>query len=331
MDHFDYSLFGLSFRSNFSIPVLKSLAASSASPQVEIRFGDKPRLDPTETAPSRSLIFASSTKVESGEPALRIWHVSNGALVHLEYEDGMNFWLDREGKNIWAKWPETSTLADAVSYLLGPVLGLLLRLRGIVCLHASAVAFEDYAVVFAGGDGAGKSTTAAAFAYRGHAVLSDDVVALVERDNLFYVMPAYPYISLWPDSVEMLYGPGENLPSFSQNFEKRRLALDAGGLHFEGQPLRVGAIFILGERTSDEAAPFVETMTPKESLISLVANSYAAHLVDKVTRASEFEFLGRLVSSVPMGRLRPHADPARLHHLCDLVRKARGLPLTDPT
>lgn len=331
MDSFDYTLFGLSFRSNFSIPALKNAVATFAPPQVEIRFGDEPRLDPTETAPSRSLIFASSTKVESGEPALQIWHVSNGALVHLEYEDGMNFWMDREGKNIWAKWPESSALADAASYLLGPALGLLLRLRGIVCLHASAVAFEDHAVVFAGGDGAGKSTTAAAFACRGHAVLSDDVVALVERDNSIYVMPAYPYISLWPDSVEMLHGPGENLPPISQNFEKRRLELDAGGLHFQEQPLCLGAIFVLGERTSDAAAPFVEMLTRKESLISLVANSYAAHLVDKNTRASEFEFLGRLVSSVPVGRLRPHSNPARLQHLCDLVRDARRLPLTDPT
>jgi hypothetical protein len=128
----------------------------------------------------------------------------------------------------------------------------------------------------------------------------------------------------------MLYGPGENLPPLSQNFEKRRLALDAGDLHFERQPLRLGAVFILGERTSDAAAPFVEILTRKESLISLVANSYAAHLVDKNTRANEFEFLGRLVSSVPVGRLRPHTDPARLQHLCNLVRDARGLPLIDP-
>ena len=245
----------------------------------------------------------------------------------------MNFWLDQEGKSVWAKWPDPSTLEDAAAYLLGPVLGLLLRLRGIACLHASAVAFENRAVALVGSEGAGKSTTAAAFAQRGHAVLSDDVVALVERDGAFYVMSAYPYLSLWPDSVESLYGPDKGLPSFSQYFDKRRLALGANDLKFEDQALPLGAIFLLGKRTPDEAAPYLEALTPQEGLLSLVANSYAGHLVDAATRASEFALLGRVVSTVPIRRLRPHTDPARIQRLCDLisdlVNDAPGCTRTD--
>jgi hypothetical protein len=327
----NYTVFGLSLRSNFSIPSLKEAAESSAVNDIEVRFEDEPHLDLEITRATRTLIFASSVTNDSGEPAFRIWRISDPPLIHLKYQDGMNFWIDREGKNIWAKWPNNLTLADATSYLLGPVLGLLLRLRGITCLHASAVALENYAVVFAGGDGAGKSTTAAAFATCGCAVLSDDVVALVERDDAFYVMPAYPYLSLWPDSVEMLYGPEKILPSFSHNFDKRRLALEANNIRFEQQPLPLRAVFILGERTSDAAAPYVEPLTRQEALISLVANSYAAHLVDDDMRASEFAFLGRVVSSVAVGRLRPHTDPARLQRLCDVVRDSRPLPHTDST
>jgi hypothetical protein len=319
LDSANYTVFGLSLRSNVSIPSLKHVAAPSATPDIEVRFNDVPRLDSAATTDSRSLIFASSVKTELGEPAFRIWRVSRGSLIHLEYQDGMNFWMDRGGNSVWARWPDSLTLEDAAAYLFGPVLGLLLRLRGMTCLHASAVAFENRAVAFVGSEGAGKSTTAAAFAQRGHAVLSDDVVALVERDGAFYVMPAYPYLSLWPDSVESLYGPEKALPSFSRNFDKRRLALGAKELKFEEKALPLGAIFLLGDRTSDEAAPYLESPTPQEALVALVANSYAGHLVDVATRASEFALLGRVVSTVPIRRLQPHTDPARIQRLCDLV------------
>lgn len=330
MNPSNYTVFGLSLRSNFSIPGLGSVRAAPATSDIEVRFEDEPHLDLELVRATKTLIFGSSVKSDTGEPAFRIWRISEPQMIHVEYQDGMNFWIDREGKNVWAKWPNTSTLEDATSYLLGPVLGLLLRLRGISCLHASAVALGKRAVVFAGGDGAGKSTTAAAFATCGCAVLSDDVVAIVERENAFYVMPAYPYLSLWPDSVEMLYGAGKILPSFSHNFDKRRLALDENDIRFERQPLPLGAIFILGKRISDATAPYLESLTGQEALVSLVANSYAAHLVDSDVRASEFAFLGRVVSSVPVKRLRPHTDPSRLLHLCEIVRDGQRLSRTDP-
>jgi len=85
--------------------------------------------------------------------------------------------------------------------------------------------FRGRCVAFLGSPGAGKSTTAAAFARDGHAVLSDDIVALVDQEGTFEVLPAYPHLCLWPDSVTMLYGSPDALPRFSTNWEKRRLAL----------------------------------------------------------------------------------------------------------
>jgi len=81
--------------------------------------------------------------------------MEQGAFVRLAYEDGTQFWLDRKRENIWATWPDILPLENAISYLLGPVLGLVLRLRGVICLHASAVAIEDRSVAFVGSAGAG--------------------------------------------------------------------------------------------------------------------------------------------------------------------------------
>ncbi len=265
------------------------------------------------------LTFVSSDLDAAGESALRIWEISDGTILYLAYSDGMKFWLDRKGTRIWATWPTPSSLEDAATFLLGPVLGLLLRLRGVTCLHASAVAFDDRAVAFVGDGGAGKSTTAAAFAQQGRPVLSDDVVAIVERESGFHVMPAYPYLSLWPESVKMLYGQDKTLPTFSDNWDKRMLTLGKDRLRFVEKSLPLGAIFLLGERTPETSAPFLEAPTQQECLLALVANSYATGMLDKEMRAREFGLFGQLLSSVPVRRLRPSADSSQIDKLCGLI------------
>ncbi len=321
-----YTVFGLLLQSNLRIPGLTPEPASSKSPEVEIHLGVSP--SSTDGAPiePEELTYVSSHLAESGESALRIWKTANAGLLHLDYFDGTQFWLDPIGTSVWAAWPATQSVEDVATYLLGPVLGLLLRLRGIPCLHASAVAFDDSAVAFVGSEGRGKSTTAAALASRGHAVISDDIVALLEREGSFIVLPAYPYLSLWPESVKMLYGPEKKLPSFSSNYDKRQLLLEENCLRFQGRQMPLGAVFLLGERVADPAAPFIETLPTGEVLIALVANSYATNLLDKNMRAREFELLGHLVTTVPVWRLRPHEDGSRIGRLCDLIdEKCREL------
>jgi len=317
-----YSVFGLRLRANQSIPGLESVAASSGAPDIVIHLGEQPQVASNRSVQGDKLTFTSSTLSESGEPALRIWHVADGSLVRLEYLDGTKFWLDRMGRAVWAIWPDTSSREDTATYLLGPVLGFLLRLRGITCLHASAVAIGNTAVALVGAEGAGKSTTAAALARRGHAVVSDDIVALEERHGDFFVFPAYPYLSLWPDSADILYGPDRTLPSFSPNYDKRQLLLAENRLRFEVRPLPLSAIYLLGERSADAAAPFVETLALRESLLALVANSYATNLIDAEMRTSEFELLGRLLKVVPVRRLRPHKDATRIDRLCEIIERS---------
>ena len=285
-------------------------------------MGLAPSTPPEPSVGRAVLTFVSSELDARGEPALRIWRMADGAYFYLAYCDGMEFWLDREGRSVWVRWPAVSSLEDAATYLLGPVLGLLLRMRGVMCLHASAVAFEDRAVAFVGDEGAGKSTTAAAFARRGHSVLTDDVVAVVELGGEFHVLPAYPYLSLWPDSVRMLYGPEKTLPPFSSNWDKRVLSLEGERLRFKEKSLPLGAIFLLGERSSDGSAPYLEMPTPQECLVCLIANSYATGMLDKDMRAQEFALLGRMLASVPVSRVRSHEDPARIEQLCDLLGEA---------
>jgi hypothetical protein len=314
------SLFGLLFHSNLPLPGVAKAIPFPNSADVELHLGVSPYAQGKFLPDGVDLRYASPYSNEAGEPEMRVWHVGKGALLHVAYFDGTQFWIDDKRENVWVTWPEMSSLEEACTYLLGPILGLLLRLRGVTCLHASAVNFRERSVAFVGSAGAGKSTTAAAFAREGFAVLSDDIVPLVERDGSFLVMPAYPHLCLWPESVSMLYGSPDALPRFATNWEKRCLALGQGAMRFESSPLPLSAIYILGDRRAD-SGPCVEPVRPRPALLSLVAEAYANRILDREMRAREFEVLGRLVRTIPVRRLIPHSDPSKLRDLCRVIEE----------
>ena len=326
--NFTYAVFGLLLRCNLPIPNLTTVSPEDELPSlessndrtVEIHLEASPQTNAAGPSGPEELSYASPYKDEAGNPALRIWKAAGSRYLRLAYFDGTQFWLNREGREVWATWPENLTIEDTATYLLGPVLGILLRLRGVTCLHASAVAFGDKAVAFVGSEGAGKSTTAAALARCGHAILSDDVVALAEGDGSFFVYPAYPYLCLWPESVESLYGSADALPRFSSNYDKRFLSLRKQELRFADRALPLAGIYILADRRGDPA-PVVEELPLQRAFLALVANTFATNTLDSHMRAKEFEMLGRLAPRVPIRALCAHLDASRLPYLCDLLNE----------
>lgn len=86
---------------------------------------------------------------ESGQPILRVWTLHD-SFFKLEYSDATQFLINRSGTAICATWPNTLTLEDTAIYPEGPVLGFVLRLRGVVCLHSSAVAIGGRAIALVG-------------------------------------------------------------------------------------------------------------------------------------------------------------------------------------
>jgi hypothetical protein len=339
---FAYSAFGLLIHSNVPLAGLPSAGAvdRDASREVQFHLSVEPYQDAMRAHRERELAYVSSYTDETGAPVLRIWKAADESFLRLDYQDGTQFWIARSRRDVFAAWPDNLTVQNALTYLLGPVFGLLLRLRGVTCLHASAVAFGDWSVVFVGSEGAGKSTTAAAFAKRGYAVLSDDIVALRVGESsdfflddpepascdtppspahqVFFVLPGYPHLCLWPDAARFLYGSEEIFPRLAPEWDKRKLPLGTHGMPFEARALPVAAIYLFADRSVDHA-PRLESATRKPSLLSLLANTYATNLLDAAMRAEEFTVLDRLVASVPVRILTAHTDPSRIQHLCDLI------------
>jgi hypothetical protein len=315
---FIYRAYGLWLESNESIPGL--IPTQSTEPvDVRIVFGSMPDWWAMTTRSDFQTWYTSSDLDDSREPALRIWKIRNGSFFLLRYRDNTEFIIDTAGTRIWASWPGSLTFEDTTTYLIGAVMGILLRMRGVLCFHSSGVAVGGLAVIFIGNAGAGKSTTAAAFGARGFSVLADDIVPLDEAEDRFWVRPAYPRLCLWPTSVRALFGATDALPRIVSTWEKRYLDLTNNGYRFQDQSLPLAAIYVLDRRSAEPEAPYVEAMSLNASLLDLLANTYANRLLEKEWRAEEFRILNRILDCVPVRRLTPHLDPIHLPRLCEIV------------
>src|SRR6266542_170053 len=315
-----WSVHGLRLQADRPLP---GLVGAPAAPGVDVRVWCAAPPSWVRRMPEgdQRLWHASPSRDARGRPALTIWELGRGACLRLRYGDGAEFFVDRNGSRVWAKPSERATRQDTVSYLLGPVLSLVLSLRGITCLRASAIAVQDEAIAFVGPVGAGKSTTAAALGARGYPVLSDDLVALGERGETFVAHPGLPWLRLRPTAVDALALAAGVPPPLAPTPDGWYLDLDLTrpGYRFQPGPLPLAAIYLLDERGAHPGAPCVDAVPAADALISLIANTWTTRVLDGAMRAREFELLGRVASAVPVRRVRSHADPARLPELCDVL------------
>ena len=311
------SIYGLGIAINQRIPGIR-VSESTDNVDVKVSLGSTPTWFDKHT-PVGDIWYSTPTQ-KAAPPRLVIWKLSDGRYYRLRYADGTEFLVDSDGTEVWGTWPSNKlTLEDAATYLLGPILGFVLLLRGSICLHASAVAVGKQAIALVGPAGSGKSTTAAAFADRGYGILAEDVLTLHDQGSAFWVQPGYPCIRLWPHSVETLYGAPDELPKLTPTWDKCFLDLSQDKYKFHEQPLPLAVVYMLGTRSEDSNAPCVSGLSPAGSLMSLVANTYATNLMDKEMRSREFELLSRLVSHVPVRRLIPSSKPEHIGRLCDTI------------
>ena len=83
-------------------------------------------------------------------------------------------------------------------------MGALLHQRNILILHGSAIKVNGESVIFVGPSGVGKSTLAAGFTKRGYPFLVDDVCALSVGCNHPLVIPGFPRLKLWADTLKKI-------------------------------------------------------------------------------------------------------------------------------
>jgi hypothetical protein len=261
-------------------------------------------------------------RAEPGDeaPLLRLREYA-GDRVLLHYSDDTRFYLDAPRGEVWATWPDTLTLEDTATYLLGPVVGHFLRRRGELCLHGSAVLLGGRCVVFAGPAGAGKSTLAAAMATLGRRILTEDVCCLARDGEAFRVQPGYPRIRLWPDAAALIGVPQAELPPLTPNWDKRFMPLAEGARAFHDRPEPLAAVFVLTPRDDMTEAARLRELGGQEGLAELAANTYGARLLGRGQRATEFALLGELARAVTVRALTLNAEGSRLLEACAWIER----------
>ncbi len=261
--------------------------------------------------------FRAVDLLEDGEPEfIATRHPGSGSIC-LTYHDGIRFTVNAAGTVVEIALPMNTDTAALLPALLGPIMGVAMRQRGQVCLHGSAVALGKHAVALVGDSGAGKSTTVAAFARKGYAVLSDDVLPVRHGDEGWLAVPAYPKLRLWPESAQALMGSADALPPMMPGWSKRALDLAEHGLRFQSAPMTLSAIYFLGQR--QPADPAFSDVPPAEALMRLLSDSFASRAQTPAQRAAEFQFLGRLVREMPIRQVCAPDDLGRLDALCEAL------------
>jgi hypothetical protein len=301
---FHYRLFGLNVHSDVALPGIQSrtwLQQENAAP-VYLRLGGYNSQGIVTSAEQGILVF----EAKKSEPCGRIDYFPSARFYRFLYSDGIAFDISSDGENVRGSWPARMSLEDALIYLLGPIFGFILRLRGFTALHASAAVINGYAVAFVGGGGAGKSTIVAALARAGHRILSDDIAVLEEASGIFRIKPSYPHIRLWPDSVSILFGTEGALPKLVPScdwWDKRFLDLERDGFYFHDEALPVRFTYILEPRSRHVQIARADLIPSIEAFPRLVANTSVNYALSSDMRRREFYALGRFVEEITIKRL----------------------------
>ena len=312
-----YCIYGLTLESDLPLRA----AAPAAGRPIDVTFTMEPLTGsaPGTRSPGEAFWYQSDwVDDRSGAPGLVIYRSLHTGAFRIRYSDGVEFLIDADGRHIAGRVPSDAGLSDVACYVTGPVLGFVLRLRGVIALHASAVEVAGRAILLVGDARAGKSTAAAVLATMGCKVITEDIAALSIEQETVSVREGCPEIALRPDAVAQLFGSAEALPRFSDTWEKRRLDLTEMGA-FSSGTVRLGGVYMLTNTDSVPNAPCITALSTGGAMVELLANVYGNRLFHDELRMRELDTVHRVVRSVPVRVAATGAEQRLIGRFCEVL------------
>jgi hypothetical protein len=86
---------------------------------------------------------------------------------------------------------------------------------------------------------------------------------------------------------------------------------------FQPEPLPLTAIYLVDVPQNQE--PLIKPLPQRTSLISLIRNTYADYMLDRVRRQRDFEVLGRLATTTALRQITPPNTLKGLPQLCEAI------------
>jgi hypothetical protein len=289
---FQYTLYGLHIHSDMPLDGLR-IGADNPIPDVRVTEG----AIPTHLADAHAGVLYEVTP--------------NEFLLHM---DGIAHYHVRDGVHITVQ-PASGADQSAVQlFLFGSALGVLLHQRGMLPMHASAIAVKGKAVLFTGASGAGKSTTAAALMQRGCGLIADDItVVYADPSGMALAAPAFPYMKLWAQSLRALAADVNGLRRVRPELEKYALPIVE---HFHAEPLPVSRMYLLSAHNKPEIE--IKPITGMAKLRALRQQVYRRRIMEEMRADSaHFSALTALARSTQLTTVRRTEDITRLDELID--------------
>lgn len=328
-----YSIYGLTLEVNQPLVGLlpgppDCLADITASLEGELQSGCA---DPRHDA------LCKSSTLSTDSSGSQFWSTvsKTGQQHRLQYgrdAASVDCVLNSDASQIRLTWTPGVVPSDVAALLVHPLLGCALRLRGMVCLHGSVVSVGDRCIGILGPPGAGKSTAAAMIAAWGFGPLSDDVVALDDRPDGFWVQPGPSHLRLHHDSAAATFGAQTNLTQIwsrsGQYTDKGQL--DARPNSFPGQALPLAAIYLLRPREQNRSTTDIKPRKPVHGLLALIGNTFASYMLDQPGRAHEFAVLRALAQTVPIREVWRADDIDLLETSCRAILQDAEALSADP-
>lgn len=320
-----YRTLGLQVNSTETLPHLQPVAdGGGVDVYVELRGPVRAPADPTCS-------YGAEQIVQPGPPTLSMSTGlgAGGRHVRLRYagaRDHVEFVVGPGSRHVLATWSPEVRFQDVSTLLLGSVIACVLRLRGVLCLHAAVVEIGGRGVALVGPTGVGKSTTAAGLVGRGARLLADDVAAIVQDASGLRVHQGPARLRLYREVAErVLDVRGPLPPLWSHDVPSKgfvEVDRDDHACAETGVPL--AAVYVLPPRRATE--PGVEPIPAREAQLALSGHTSVRWVLDEAGRSKEFLALGCLASAVPVRRVHRPDSLDRLDEVCAaLADDVRGL------
>ncbi len=268
-------LYGLTIESPFALRGAKSLASTDEVPDVTIQWQPE--------SAWREITTPLTSGPEAGADRPWLGLTREGELC-VEWRRELQFVIKPSNDQIVVVC-RPAKLEFAPTALIGIGLGLLLRRRGVLCIHGSALSINGRTITLVGESGAGKSTTAAALIVKGGTLVSDDVVALRSCGDDFVVEPGSTSLRLGQAAKTRILGSDLQLSTapwvdkflWDVPSEDRR----------EPQAQRLDAIYLLGRAEGVEGVrpePLAPLLALRELIAALYPQGFSALLTqDQLT------------------------------------------------
>jgi len=213
--------------------------------------------------------------------------------------EGAGRFLARGGAEITVDVAPAAAPERVKLFLLGTMLGALCYQRGLLPLHANAVAADGRCVALAGDSGAGKSTLGARLVQSGCAFVADDVCALAfDAQGKGWAQPGVRHAKLWSDALAAMGRPTDGLARVVDGRDKYAAPIDeaapAGALPFD-------RLYLLGR--ADGAPPAIRRLGGTEALQGVIANLYRRNVgLALAGRAQVYAQALALITGAPVFR-----------------------------